>query len=148
MKIVFGADHRGFHLKNEIKGSLKSPHSVFDVGAHDLNPQDDYPQFAKMVAEEVVKDPESRGIVFCGSGVGVEIVANKFDGIRAGIGISVEQVAAARRDDDMNVLVIAADFIDPSVAQQMVQTFLSTSFEPSESHTRRLNSIKIIEETN
>ena len=96
----------------------------------------------------VAKNTGSRGVLLCGSGIGVEVVANKFDGVRAGIGKNVLQVEAGRRDDDMNVLVIAADFTTEKEAKAMLIAFLETKYVDNARHERRLEEIVRIEENN
>lgn len=149
MKIFIGADHRGFHLKEEVKELLmKQGKEVVDAGNHEYDQGDDFPDFAKSVAEQVSESFGSRGIVFCGSGAGVSITANKIKGVRACIGLSREQVEAARGDDDLNVLVIAADYLNRDWVVEMVEVFLSTEFKGQERHLRRLEKIKEIEDNN
>lgn len=146
MKIYLGSDHRGFELKEKIKTWL-SEYEVEDMGAYTLDPKDDYPLYAEKVAS-MVADKEGMGILLCGSGVGVNVAANKFDRVRASIGISPEQVAAGRRDDDMNILVLAADFSDEKTAIEMVKAFLKTEFSGEERHKRRIKDIERIEAKN
>lgn len=153
MKVYIGADHRGLKLKEEIKKYLyESGVDHEDLGAYELDPKDDYPIYAERVAqkvsEEIKKANDARGILLCGSGVGVDIVANKFEHIRSGLGINAEQVRSAREDDDINVLAIAADETNQEQAQEMVEAFLKTEFDPQEKHTRRLNEIEEIEKEN
>src|SRR3990167_2156290 len=107
MKIYLGADHRGFQLKEELKQFLETNYDVEDCGAFEKIESDDYTDFAIKVAEKVSSNEGSRGIVICGSGVGVDITANKFPKIRCGLGINREQIKAARNDDDVNVLALA-----------------------------------------
>lgn len=148
MKIILGADHRGFELKQEIKKYLLSTnHTVFDVGELLPDASDDYPDFASKAAKYVLENPENRGIVVCGSGVGVCITANKFKGIRCGLGLMEQQVQAARHDDDINMLALASDYIIFDDARRMVDIFLQTPFEPTENHVRRLEKITRIEES-
>jgi ribose 5-phosphate isomerase B len=151
MKIYLGADHRGFLLKEKIaKWLLEHGYDFEDVGAQSLNPNDDYTKYAAEVASLIAdrdKD-QRRGILFCGSGIGVDIVANKFDGIRAGIGKSLEQIKAGREDDDMNVLVIATDFTKEAEVTDMVKAFLETEFDSQVRHKRRLKEIEKIEANN
>ena len=149
-KIYLGTDHRGFELKEKIAQWLfeNGYPSVDDRGAHFLDPGDDYTKYSQEVASLVAADGKARGILFCGSGVGVDITANKFDGVRASIGISPEQVVSARQHDDMNILVIAADHIDHNLAQEMVKVFLETDFDKLERHQKRLDEIKRIEANN
>lgn len=146
MKIYIGADHRGFELKEKVKSWIKGQ-EVEDMGAHTLDPKDDYTLYAEKVASMVV-DNDGMGILMCGSGVGVDVVANKFDGVRASIGKSAGQVKAGRADDDMNVLVIAADFTKDEEAREMIKAFLETKFRGLARHKRRLKDIERIEANN
>ncbi|MFH1863899.1 MAG: RpiB/LacA/LacB family sugar-phosphate isomerase [bacterium] len=149
MKIYLGADHRGYELKEKIaKWLFEWGYDFLDVGAQSLDPTDDYTKYASEVASLVAGNKGSKGIILCGSGVGAVVVANKFDGIRAGIGISPEQVKAGRNDDDMNVLVIAADYTDEYEAKDMVKAFLETKFGKKERYKRRLKEISKIEANN
>ncbi len=149
MKIYIGADHRGFSLKAKVKTWLYEwSHEFDDLGALALVDKDDYTVYAELVAKRVQKVPDSFGILICGSGVGVDVVANKFDGIRSSIGKSADQVKAGRHDDNMNVLVIAADFTSEFEAKDMIKIFLETKFGNKERYNRRLDEIKEIEETN
>lgn len=149
MKIFIGADHRGYDLKEKIAGWLfEMDHAFQDLGAQSLDPGDDYTKYAEEVASLVKDNPGSRGILLCGSGVGVDIVANKFDGVRASIGKSVLQVKAGRNDDDMNILVIAADYTSEKEAKAMLIAFLETKFDKEARHERRLEEIERIEANN
>lgn len=149
MKIFIGADHRGFELKEKIARWLfEMDHAYMDLGAEKLDPKDDYTKFAENVASLVAKNEASRGVLLCGSGVGVEIVANKFDGIRASIGKSVLQVEAGRNDDDINILVIATDFTSEKEAKAMLIAFLETKYVGNARHERRLEEIEHLEENN
>jgi ribose 5-phosphate isomerase B len=148
MTIYIGADHRGFALKEHLKGILKNEaYDVVDVGAATYDKDDDYPVFAKAVAESVDKAPErDRGILICGSGFGVDIAANKFPGIRAALPMSADHAYQARHDDDANVLCIAADFMDEAAAEQIMKIFLATPFVHEERYSRRLEEIRKTEE--
>lgn len=154
MKIYIGADHRGFKLKEKINTWLfENKYSFEDMGADKLDPKDDYTEYAQKVASLVsrshsAKASRDKGILICGSGVGVDIVANKFDGIRASIGKNREQVKAGRQDDDMNILVLAADFTKEREAKEMVGVFLKTDFDNLGRHKKRLEEIKKIEANN
>ncbi len=153
MRIFIGADHRGFELKEKIKTWMSDNNIAFqDAGAFELDPNDDYPTYAEKVAADVSFDieveKESLGIIICGSGVGVDITANKYDGIRAGLGINQEQVISAKRDDNINILALAADTTDEHKAIEMVKAFIETPYENSEKHERRLEEIEKIEEDN
>ena len=146
--IYLGTDHRGFKLKEKVKQWLTEwNYDYHDVGALEYNQNDDYPVYASKVAESMT-EPEDRGIVICGSGVGVDDVANKYDGIRSGLAINKEQIEVARKDDNINVLAIASDFTPEEDAQEIVKTFLNTEFADEERFNRRLGEIGEIEETN
>ncbi len=149
MKIFIGADHRGYELKEKIAQWLfEMEYAYYDVGATHLDPKDDYTKYAEAAASLVAKNEGSRGILICGSGVGVEVVANKFDGVRAGIGKNVFQVEAGRNDDDMNILVIASDYTEEKEAKAMIIAFLETKFSGKARFERRLSEIEKIEANN
>lgn len=151
MRVYIGADHRGFQLKEEIKMWLiENKISVKDMGAFEYDPQDDYPIYAEKVAKRVAEDLDknlyTRGIVICGSGVGVDIVANKFKHIRSGLALNLKQVEEARKDDDINVLAISSDFVNEEEAKMFVKIFLKTPFSKKEKKIRRLSEIEKIED--
>lgn len=140
MTIYIASDHRGFKLKEELKKFLeKKEYRVMDVGAHMFNPEDDYPDFAAAAAKKVATDPEgSRGVVICGSGVGVDVVANRFKKIRCVLAFSVKQVIASRHDDDTNMLALAADYLTKRQAKKITEVWLRTGFSGEERHRRRI----------
>jgi len=143
--IYLGADHRGFELKEKIKQWLSDwGYRYEDVGAFEYDKDDDYPDFGKAVAEKVAVEPAARGILVCGSGVGVVIVANKIRGIRAGTAINAKQIKDSVNDEDTDVLGISADYLSEQ-AQEIVKTFLETKFSGEERHVRRVNKIKSLE---
>lgn len=149
MKVFLGSDHRGYYLKEKIaKWLFEWKSDYLDVGAQNLDLADDYTKYASEVASLVANTKGGRGIVLCGSGVGVDVVVNKFDGIRASVGKTKEQIEAGRNDDDMNILVIAADYTDEYEAKDMVKAFLETKFEAKERQKRRLKDIEKIEANN
>jgi len=149
MKIYIGADHRGFELKGKIKEWLKEwDYLPEDVGAEKFDPKDDYTTYAEKVGSLVGATSGSRGILICGSGVGVDVVANKFDGVRSSIGKSADQVEVGRNDDDMNILVIASDFTKEKEAKAMAKIFLETKFEGADRHRKRLSDVEKIEANN
>lgn len=146
MKVYLGADHRGFALKEKLREWLQSQSiEIVDCGALTLVSDDDFVDVAHVVAEKVATDTSSRGILLCGSGTGVCITANKKSGIHAAVGWSVEQVAASRSDDDINILALGADYISEKEAQSLVQAFLHTEFIPEERFVRRIAKIKDLE---
>lgn len=147
--IYLGADHRGFALKEKIKNWLNQwKHDSEDLGPSSLNPDDDYTVYGESVAKKVQGNPNSFGILICGSGVGIDVVANKYDGIRSSIGKTREQVKAGRKDDNMNVLVIAADYTNEAEAKEMIKAFIETNYDKAPHHQKRLDDIKKIEENN
>ncbi|MGC9599362.1 MAG: RpiB/LacA/LacB family sugar-phosphate isomerase [Minisyncoccia bacterium] len=147
MTIYIGTDHGGFNLKERLKAVLvDEAYVVTDCGAVTIVPDDDYPDYALAVAKKVSEDPtQRRGIVICRSGFGVDIAANKVDGIRAGLAISPDHAYQGRHDDDINVLALAADFVDEETAMKIVKVFLTTPFAKEEKYARRLEKVRAIE---
>ena len=145
--IYIGADHRGYKLKEALKIYLKELNFDFeDLGAKELIPDDDYPDYATLVAKKVSQDPENnRGILICGSGVGVDIVANKFKGVRSALIFNAEQARMSRNDDNASVLSLSSDFTDESSAKEIVKIWLETPFSYLERHARRVEKIKKID---
>lgn len=147
--IYLGADHRGYELKEKIASWLFEMKIEFtDMGATSLDPHDDFTKYAESVASVVANENLSKGILLCGSGVGVDVTANKFDGIRSSVGKNADQVEAGRRDDDMNILVIAADYTSEEEAKDMVNKFLETKFSGKERYKRRIKEIEKLEANN
>jgi ribose 5-phosphate isomerase B len=141
-----GADHRGFELKGRIKEYfLKKNVSFEDVGNKEYDEDDDYPFFAKIVAKKVLEREDNKGILICGSGIGMDISANRFKGIRAGLSFSSEMAMAGRSDDDINILVLAADFIDSEKAILIIDKFLETDFKEEEKYKRRISALDNLE---
>lgn len=147
--LVLGADHGGFALKEYLKRVLlKSGHAVHDVGSVTLQRADDYPVIAAELAKRVRRTTGARGILLCGSGVGMSIVANKFAGIRAVNAWDVKVAARARKEEDANVLVLPAHFISRATAQKIVRAWLETPFQRIPRYRRRLGEIARIEHLN
>lgn len=145
--IFLGADHRGFSLKENLKEKLTDAgFEVRDLGNDHLDPEDDYTDFARAVAEMTMEKEENRGILVCGSGVGVDMVANKIPGIRSSLVFDVARSKQSREHEDVNVLALAADVLDEELAWKIVEVFLKTPFSGEERHLRRLEKIKQIEE--
>lgn len=145
--IYLGADHRGFELKEKIEKYLDSIDiETTDLGAHELNPDDDYNEFAAEVAKFVRLERGNLGIVFCGSGNGVAIVANKHAEIRCAIAMNKQMALDARSHNGANVLSIPADFVDFDQAKELINTFIQTPFSMAENHGRRLSKIVRMEE--
>ena len=145
MTIVIGSDHAGFQLKNAVGDLLRSlGHAVMDVGAFNENPSD-YPDFALLVGNSVLEGKGERGILICGSGVGVSVAANKIKGIRAAVCHDTYSAHQGVEHDDMNVLVLGSRVIGPKLAEDLVKAFLSASFTNEERHKRRLAKVAAIE---
>lgn len=148
MKIVIGADHAGFDLKQEVIQHLKElGHEIIDVGTNQPDQPDDYPDFAKLVAKQVQSGSVERGVLICGSGVGASVAASKFRGIRAAICHDHYSARQGVEHDDMNVLVLGSRVIGSSNAIDLVEAYLGAKFSGEERHVRRLAKIKSFEET-
>jgi ribose 5-phosphate isomerase B len=145
MKIAIGADHAGFELKNQLGDVLRQTgHQVCDFGTNSAEATD-YPDYAWRVANAVASGTAERGVLVCGSGVGMSIAANKVRGIRAALGVTPEEVRLTRGHNNANVLTLGARFLEPSMARELVQVFLDTPFEGGR-HQRRLAKISQLEE--
>ena len=142
MKIYIGADHRGFYLKEMLKKFLKKlGHEVFDIGNLRYDEKDDYPDFGKKVAMQVVRNHASRGIVICGSGAGVCIAANRIRKARAVLTHDIRIARLSRKDDDTNILCLGTDFLEPTQAKKIVQEWLLASFEKIPKRVRRIRKL-------
>ena len=147
MRISIGADHAGFEMKKMLIEFIeKLGHTVHDVGTFEPGKADDYPDYAALVAEDIRSGKTERGLLVCGSGVGVSVAANKFKGIRAGLCHDHYSAHQGVEHDDMNVLVLGARIIGPMMAQDAAGAFLSATFSGEERHVRRLNKVKGIEQ--
>jgi len=148
MKVFIGADHRGFELKEHLKKFLSEKgYIVEDCGNTAYDKDDDYPDFAAAVARKVqASGKDGRGIVICGSAMGVGITANKFKGIRCGVGITVEDVHHGRDHDDINIVGLSSDYVNEKTSLEMAEIFLKTAFSNSERHVRRIKKIEKIEQ--
>lgn len=146
MKIAIASDHAGFALKEQLRELIaKLGHDVHDLGAHDAQPSD-YPDFAELVGLQLIAGAVDRGILICGSGVGVCVAANKMPGIRAGICHDTYSGHQGVEHDDMNVLVMGSRIVGPALAWEIVEAYLVANFDASqERFVRRLNKVKAIE---
>lgn len=145
MKIVLGADHGGWQMKEEVGGWLKNEgHEVVDVGAVEENMGDDYVEFAELAVRELEKDGQIRGILFCRNGFGMVIAANRFKNVRCGFGFNERAVEKGRVDDDTNYLAIPADYVDFLQAKEMIKIFLETKFSGKERYRRRLKKLELL----
>lgn len=139
-KIAIASDHAGFELKQELIHLLhEMNHEVLDHGCHSEDSVD-YPDFAILVAQDVQKKKSDLGILVCGTGIGMAITANKYNGIRAASVWSVEACRMAREHNDLNVLCLAARLLKPDQAKAITQTFLHTPFSGGR-HADRLAKI-------
>ncbi len=146
MRIVLGADHAGFEMKQSLLAYVGSlGYEVLDVGAHSGSQPDDYPDFAEAVAEAVRSGRAERGILICGSGVGASVAANKIPGIRAGLCHDTYSAHQGVEHDDMNILVLGSRVIGLELARELARTFLAAQFSAEERHARRLAKVKAIE---
>lgn len=146
MKIAIGADHAGFRLKNEIIPFIESMgHQVEDFGCN-CPDSVDYPDYANVVCEKVVSGEADKGILICGTGIGMTIAANKIPGIRCALVHDLFSAKATREHNDSNVLAMGERVIGPGVAQEIVKTWLETEFSRGERHQNRLNKVKGLEE--
>ncbi len=145
MRIVVGADHRGYALKEEIVRQLRSSgHEVLDAGTDSEAPVD-YPDFAQGVAVAIVKGEAERGVLVCGSGVGAAIAANKIPGVRACLCHDTYSAHQGVEHDDMNVLCLGASVIGPELALELVRTFIEARFSGEERYRRRLAKVQEME---
>lgn len=148
MQLIFGADHGGFALKEALKEwAISEGYQVTDVGAADLDPDDDYPQYALAVAQQVAKTAREYaqqtvfGVICCRSSGGVTIAANRVPGARA---VSVHDqlsVEHARRDNAANIMTLSGDWVSLTEAQQLLALFITTPFSQAPRHIRRLQQI-------
>ena len=138
MRIYLGADHRGFELKEEIKQWLQdSEYEVEDTGAFVFDPEDDYVDFALKVAESVEGSEDDKGILLCGSGHGVEMVANRFPHVRAILGFNDEVTVQGREHEDANVLVLSSNWVGTDEAVERVRMFLTAEKRDDIRYERR-----------
>src|SRR5437868_14230743 len=148
MKISIGADHAGYEMKRElIEFVEKLGHSVHDVGTFEPDKPDDYPDYATLVAEDIRSGQAERGILVCGSGVGVSVAANKFKGIRAGLCHDHYSAHQGVEHDDLNVLVMGSRVIGSALAKELATSFVAARFTQEERHQRRLAKVKRLEQS-
>lgn len=145
MNIYIASDHAGFELKNNLAEFIKSlGFTVIDKGPFSLDERDDYPDFVRLVALEILKDPDGvRGIILGGSGQGEAMVVNRHKGIRAAVyyGGSAEIITLSRDHNNANILSLGARFIGLDEAEKAVKLWLETSFSGEERHKRRIDKI-------
>ena len=146
MHIGIATDHGGFDLKQKLVDRLRAAgHQVMDFGAHQLTPEDDYPDFVTPLGQAVAAGKVDRGVAVCGSGVGASVCANKIRGVRACL---IEDNFSARQgveDDNMNLLCLGGRIQGPELAWDLIQTYLKAEFSGAERHKRRLAKVAALE---
>ncbi|HLJ91276.1 MAG TPA: RpiB/LacA/LacB family sugar-phosphate isomerase [Candidatus Angelobacter sp.] len=146
MRVGIAADHGGFGLKEELISYLRSSgHEVIDVGAHELDPNDDYPDFVIPLTRIILEGKVQRGIAICGSGVGASVCANKVVGIRAALIQDHFSAQQGVEDDHVNILCMGGRTMGPAVARDLVNTFLAAEYSQGERHLRRLQKVASLE---
>ena len=145
MRIVVGADHRGYELKDEIAAALKQAgHETLDVGTHSADSVD-YPDYARAIGGALTDGRAERGVLVCGSGVGASIAANKIHGVRAALCHDTYSARQGVEHDDMNVLCLGARVIDSELALALVTAFLDARLSGEERYRRRLEKVAEME---
>jgi len=144
-KIYLAADHAGFPLKEKLRKWLEHKHVQYvDVGNRKLDPKDDYPDFAAVLAKKVVID-KSLGILVCGSAQGMCIAANKIKGARAVIPYSLREARLSKEHNNANIICLSGWFTHLHKSKRMIEVFLTTPFSQEPRHLRRLQKIKRLE---
>ncbi len=145
MRIVVGADHRGYRLKDEIAAALKRDgHEVLDVGANS-DRSVDYPDYARAIGEAITDGRAERGVLVCGSGVGASIAANKVHGIRAALCHDTYSAHQGVEHDDMNVLCLGSRVVGSELALELMKAFLGARLQGEERYRRRLKKVAEME---
>ena len=146
MRVGIATDHGGFGLKEDLLKQLHAAgHEVIDFGADKLSPDDDYPDFVVPLAQAVAASTVDRGVAVCGSGVGASICANKIPGVRAALIHDHFSAGQGVEDDHMNVICLGGRTVGPSVAWELVQTFLAAEESQAPRHLRRLSKVALLE---
>lgn len=146
MRVACGFDHGGFPLRETILTAVRDAgHEPLDLGAGELDPADDYPDFALAVAGAIAAGEAERGILVCGSGAGVAVAATKVAGIRAAMAHDTYTAAQCVEHDAVNVLALGARVIGPVIAAELVAAFVGAQFSGEERHARRLRKVEAIE---
>ncbi len=145
MRIVVGADHRGYELKDEIAAALKrAAHEVLDVGTNSADSVD-YPDYARAIGEALTDGRAERGVLVCGSGVGASIAANKVRGVRAALCHDTYSARQGVEHDDMNVLCLGSRVVGSELALELVRAFLGARLSRDERYQRRLDKVAELE---
>ncbi len=147
MKLAVGADHAGLDMKSQIIPWLQQAgHEVVDVGAHTLDPGDDFPDFAAAVGQTLGGGEAERGVMICGSGVGATIASNKVSGVRAALCHDTYTARQGVEHNDMNVLCLGGRVIGIETAKEVISAFVGASFTPEERFLRRIDKVGKIEQ--
>lgn len=144
MKIFLGSDHNGFALKQELSAYLsKHNYDIEDAGDKELDPADDFPQFAASAVVKVLgsDDKDPRAILICGTGQGMAMAANRYTGIRASLAWDVASAKSARREDNANVLALPAHILEADTANEIVEAWLNTDFDDAARRVRRIQEL-------
>ncbi len=145
MKIALGSDHAGFELKEDLRAFLaERPVEVLDLGAISEAPVD-YPDVAIKVAEKVSRGEVERGLLICGTGIGMSIVANRFSGVRAAVCHDVSTARLSREHNNANILALGGRLLGKGLAREIMKVWLETEFQGGR-HEKRLNKISALEE--
>lgn len=148
MKIAVAADHGGLSLKPQVIDWLRAAgHEVVDLGAHRNDPADDYPDYARYVAQAIQHGHAHRGVLLCGSGVGASVAANKHHGVRAAVCHDSYSARQGVEHDDLNVLCLGARIIGEELARELIRAFIGATFTAEERHRRRLQKVLAIEQS-
>lgn len=146
MRIAIAGDHAGFELKQTLAAQLRElGHEVLDLGAHEYQASDDYPDFAESVGRALRSGQAERGVLVCGSGVGACVAANKMHGVRACLCHDTYSAHQAVEHDAVNVLCLGARIVGQSLAEELLKTFLNAQFTAEPRHARRLEKVNAIE---
>ncbi len=145
MEIVLGSDHAGYELKADLRAYLSERNiTVCDMGVAS-EAQADYPEIARAVAEKISRKEFARGILVCGSGIGMSIVANRFPGVRAALCHDLSSARLSREHNDANLLVLGGRFLGKGLAREITQVWLESAFQ-GERHQRRLDQIESLDQ--
>ena len=143
MKVGFGCDHVAIELKNILKEHLEEKgYECVDYGAYDPNVKVNYPEPGLKVAEAIMRGEVEKGVLICGTGIGISIAANKVKGIRAAVCHDTFSAQATREHNDANILAMGARVVGPGLALKIVDTFLNTEFSGEERHVNRIRQIE------
>ncbi len=143
MKIILAADHGGFELKEVIKDYLAAKYEIEDLGTYN-NDSVDYPDYGIKAGQAIIQGLAEKAIIFCGTGIGISIAANKVPGIRAALCHNVEYAKLSRQHNNANVLALGGRFLSPAQAKEIVDAWLNTDFE-GDRHQKRINKINVYE---